>query len=205
MKRNNEFIYYSISEIASAIKEQKKIGFYYFKLDMNGKPIRRKSSSDPDKDKRYVVNPVKTINEEGRYYLICYDDKHGKLTQYRIDRMEMVEKLEESITPSIEVETAEVIQHRKTLVGMFGGRLEEVTFVADESVMDSVYDRFGMDVKPYKTIHDKVEFKVNVQISKPLLTWIIGFGKALKATAPKSVVDEIKRLLEEATETYAEK
>lgn len=201
-KGNNEGIYYSISEIAKAIEKKKKTGFFYLKLDMNGRPIKRKRSSVPDEERWYVVNPVKTIFQDGKYYLICYDDFHGKLSQYRIDRMECTTMLDEDIAECRESETAELIKHRKSLIGMYGGRIEQVTFVADEAVMDSVYDKFGMEVKPYRTKDDKVEFKVNVQIGIPLLAWVIGFGSYLKVTAPASVIGEIKELLDAANKNY---
>lgn len=202
LKGNNEAIFYFIYEIATALKNGKKIGFYYGNHDISGAFVRRKEKDEPTKDKWYVVNPVDTVEQDGKYYLICYDDKHGKLTQYRIDRMESVKMIEDDITPNKERSTKEIVKHKQSLIGMYGGRKEQVSFVAKMGVLDSVYDKFGTQIKPYLYGNDQFGFTAEVQIGKPFLTWVIGFGNALKVTSPASVVEEIKALLKEATENY---
>ena len=172
------------------------------KRDINNKPVYRMDKDNPEKLKVYVVNPVATVYADDKYYMICYDDRHGNLVQYRVDRMDQTKMIQDDITPSKEATTQEIIKYRRSLVGMFGGREETVEFEADESVVESIFDKFGHNVAIQRVENGKVRFKVTVQISKPFLTWVVGFGKQLKVKAPSSVVEDIKALLREAVDNY---
>lgn len=202
VKGDNEAILYSVSEITSAILKHKKVSFYYFSRDIKNKPIFRKDKDNPEKNRVYVVNPVATVYSDDRYYLVCYDDKHGNLVQYRIDRMDHTKMLDEDMTPSNVVSEKEIAQYRKSLVGMFGGRVETVSFEANENVIEAVFDKFGHRISIHSIGDNKICFAVSVQISRPFLSWVTGFGNALKVTAPTSVVDEVKTLLKEAMDNY---
>jgi predicted DNA-binding transcriptional regulator YafY len=202
IKGNNEAILYSVNEITSAILHHRKISFLYFTRDITYKPVYKKDKENPDENRVYIVNPVATVYSDDRYYLICYDDKHGNLVQYRVDRMDQTKMLNEEITPSQESGTEELIKHRSSLVRMFGGRMETVTFEGSASVVEAVFDKFGHNVKISENGDGKIEFSVTVQVGKPFLLWVIGFEKDLKVTSPSSVVEEIKALLAESTENY---
>lgn len=202
VKGNNEAILYSVNEITNAILHHKKISFLYFSRDINNKPVFKKDKDNPEQKRVYVVNPVATVYADDKYYLICYDDKHGNLVQYRVDRMEQAKMLDEDVTPSKESTTEELVKHRSSLVGMFGGRMEAVSFEANAEVVEAVFDKFGHDVKITKIGEDKIAFTVTVQIGNPFLSWVIGFGKDLKVTSPSSVIEEIKVLLKESTDNY---
>jgi predicted DNA-binding transcriptional regulator YafY len=202
VKGKNEGIYYSVNEITTAITTKKKIGFYYFDRDTHNKPVYRKSKDNPIENRWYIVNPVSTIFHDDKYYLFCYDDKHGKLVQYRVDRMDQVKMLEDPITPNSEVSAEELVKHSKSLINMYNGREETVTFVADKSVIGAIYDKFGDQTRLFDLGDDKVRFAVKVQIGNPFLAWVIGFGNKMKVVEPNSVVEDINKLLLETVENY---
>ena len=202
VKGHNEAIYYSINEITNAITEKKKLAFYYFDYGVGKKKIYRMRTSVPDERRRYVVNPIATAFHDDKYYLLCYSDKHLTLTQYRIDRMESVAMLDEAITPNDTLKKADIIKHKRSLFDMYGGEKEQIRFEADISVLDTIYDRFGDNVEVLPCGENTALCKIEVQVGKPLLTWFIGFGKALKVQSPESVIDKIKQLVSEASENY---
>lgn len=202
VKGDNEAILYSVSEITCAILKHKKISFLYFSRDIHNKPIFRKDKENPEKNKIYIVNPVTTVFSDDKYYLVCYDDKHGNLVQYRIDKMDHTRMLDEDITPSKELTDSELNKYRKSLVGMFTGRVENVVFEANESVIEAVFDKFGHNVAIYRKEENKVGFSLSIQISRPFLSWVVGFGKELKLVSPTSVVEEIKELVKGTMENY---
>lgn len=102
VKGSNESIYYSVNEISQAIIAKRKIGFYYFNYDIHHNRKYRMRTSKPDEQRWYVVNPVATVFHDDKYYLFCYNDYHGNIVQYRVDRMEQVKMLDDEITPSKE-------------------------------------------------------------------------------------------------------
>lgn len=202
IKGDNEVIYYSIDEITTAITKKKKIEFYYFDLGVGKKKIYRMRTTVPNEQRKYVVNPIATAFHDDKYYLLCYNDRHMTLTQYRIDRMDKVKMLDEDITPNPELKKSNIARHKRSLFDMFCGEKVEISFEADISVLDAVYDKFGDSVKVMSYGDRKALCKVEVQIGRPLLTWFIGFGKSLKVTAPATVIDKIKEILLESTDNY---
>lgn len=202
-KSINENIYYSVYDIASAIEEKKKIAFFYFDYDTKRKKVYRKDKTDPTKNKQYVVNPLATVFSNDNYYLICYDDKHGNLSHYRIDRMDKVTMLDVPITETEQSKKFDLIKHKQQLFGMYGGDKLRVSFEADKDLLDIVFDKFGANVYITETSGDRILFTVEVQVSKPFIAWCCSFGNTLKVIAPRSVVLKIKDYLSETLELYA--
>lgn len=202
IKGDNELIYYSVDEITTAITKKKKIEFYYFDLDVNKRKVYRMRTTVPNERRKYIVNPIATAFHDDKYYLFCYNDRHMTLTQYRIDRMESVKMLDEPITPNPELKTSNIARHKRSLFDMYGGQKEEVTFEADTTVLDAIYDRFGDSVRVRGYGENKALCTVEVQVGKPFLTWLIGFGHSLKVTSPDSVIEQVKAILKEAADNY---
>ena len=204
VKGDNELIYYMIDEITTAITQKKKIEFYYFDLGIGKKKVYRMRTTVPGERRKYIVNPIATAFYDDKYYLLCYNDRHMTLTQYRIDRMENVKMLDEDITPNPELKVSNVARHKRSLFDMYGGTKENISFEADISVLDSVYDRFGDSVRVVNIGDGKALCNVEVQVGRPLITWFIGFGSVLKVRSPESVVQQIIKLLKETSANYGE-
>ena len=201
VKGTNESIYYSVDTIVRAIKENKKIGFNYSDYNVNRERVYRLDKEDSTKKRWYIVNPVVTFIDNDQYYLTCYDDNHeGKLANYRIDRMDRVEVLEEEITPN---PTVDIGKHKSQQVGMYSGDTKEVTFeIEEKGMIDVVFDKFGDNVKMRKLDNGKIKCTVSVQVSPVFVGWCISFGDKLKVTSPPSTLIEIKNHLAKLTEQY---
>ncbi|MBQ7761846.1 MAG: WYL domain-containing protein [Clostridia bacterium] len=195
VKSTNELIYYSIDTIVRAKQENKKIGFYYFDYNENRERVYRKDK------KWYIVNPVATFIDDNQYYLVCYDDKHKTLNQYRVDRMESVAMLNEDITPNEKAEKASLAEHKRQLFSMYGGKVERVTFEISKNLIDMVLDRFGERVK-INAREDKAICVVEVQVSPMFIAWCCSYGAQLRVTQPKNVVSQIKDHIELIKELY---
>lgn len=202
VKGDNELIYYMVDEITTAITKKKKIEFYYYDLGIGKKKIYRMRTTVEGERRKYVVNPVATAFYDDKYYLLCYNDRHMTLTQYRIDRMENVRMLDEDITPNPKLQSTSVARHKRSLFDMYGGEKVEVSFEADVSVLDSIYDRFGDTVCVMPYTDNKALCRVEVQVVRPFITWLIGFGDKLKVKSPDSVIDQIKELIEQSLSNY---
>ena len=173
-----------------------KIEFMYFDYDLNGNRIYRKEN------KVYKVNPVATIFSNDKYYLLCYDDKHGNLVHYRIDRMDRVKQSSEDISPSDIAEITNIQKHKKQLFGMYHGEQCEVTFEADKSLTDAVFDRFGFGVRLYNVPDNKFRFKASVQLSPVFLGWCCSFGSQLRVISPDALVKQLQSYINELKSVY---
>ena len=72
-----------LATIRSAIKENKKVEFYYTRRSIrNLEDIEKRRGG-----KLYSVSPIRIELSEGNHYLIGYDDTYKRNMAYRIDRM----------------------------------------------------------------------------------------------------------------------
>ena len=197
-KSSNEKVFYNVNEISLAIERKKKISFYYYKLNAKHEKVYQRAK------KKYVVNPLATVFADDKYYLMCFDDKHLNVVHYRVDRMENVSMEKASITENDVYLNFDVKGLKKEMFGMFVGSAEEVSFVADESIVDGLFDKFGDDLKLNDLGDGKVGFKTTAQISPTFIYWVLGFGDKLKVTAPQKVVKKLKEHLKKTLESYGE-
>lgn len=195
VKSSNEKVFYTINEIALALEKQQQISFYYFKYNEKGKKVYQ------HKNKPYVVNPLATVFCDDKYYLMCYDDKHGNIIHYRIDRMESLRMINEPIKETKESRNFDIKKHKKQLFGMYVGAPKKVVLEVDKTAVDGVFDKFGDDVK-LKEIGGKLVFEVEAQISPTFIAWVMGFGGTLRVVAPKDVANKVKERLQSALDTY---
>ena len=201
VKSKNENIYYSVNDISEAISSGKKIGFFYFDYDVSCQRKYRVDKMDETKNKWYVVNPLATVFDSDYYYLFCYDDKHSGVAQYRVDRMDKVQVLDEDITPNKAIDNLDLTKRMRQLFGMFGGEVKEVSFNVDKSLLDVVVDKFGDNIR-MREVDNHIIATVEVQISPTFLAWCCSFGDKLTVISPKSVVLEVKEYVTSIYEKY---
>lgn len=181
-KHSNERIFYNVNDLEDAILRQKKVLFRYFDLNENGERVYRRDGH------RYVVEPIALVFNEDNYYLTCYSARHDSTSNYRIDRMDSVEVLDE---PSCEKAVSlrqQVATYTEQAFKMFGGQLEDVVLEYDKSLIGVVYDRFGENTKMMSISDNKCIASVKVQISPVFWGWLFQFTDQMKVLSPEKVV-----------------
>ncbi len=202
VKSENESIYYSIDTIVTAKEQNKQIGFYYFDYNTKKEKVFRKDKKNSDVNKWYVVNPVETVYDNDQYYLICYDDKHKALANYRIDRMDRVSVLDTGINRYEEIEKIDISKYKRQQIDMYGGEVSRVTFVAKKSMLDVIFDRFGNIARLTDNGDDSVSCTVEVQVGPMLIAWLCSFDTRIKVVSPVSIVKQVKNHLEKTLSQY---
>lgn len=197
VKCHNEDIYDTVATITQALEQGKKIEYLYFDYDTNKRRIYRKEN------KVYKVNPIATIFSDDKYYLLCYDDKHGNPSHYRIDRMAEVKVSSENITPSKLLELCSIQKHKKQLFGMFTGEECEVSFEADNSLIDTVLDKFGFDTRLSVRSDHTFSFSATVQLSPVFLGWCCSFEDRLRVTGSRSLIELLNSFIMKIEKQYS--
>jgi predicted DNA-binding transcriptional regulator YafY len=197
VKYTNEAVYYNIDTLNTAIAEGKRVSFRYFDLDESGQKVYRKDGE------KYLVSPIALIFNSDKYYLIEYNEKHSSLVNYRVDKMESCEMLGEDIGENADRQKAKIPTYKSELFDMFNGQKRVAEFLADASMVDVVLDKFGSKVHFTKE-GDKVRFRVNVHDSPTFYSWITIFGRRIRLVGDKILMDNYRRFLEEARESYDE-
>ena len=185
-KHSNESIYYSVDALEDALQQQKKVIFRYFDLNEYGEKIYRRDGH------HYVVEPVGLVFSEDNYYLMVYSARHDRTANYRVDRMDAVEVIDEQITEKALQLRDSVDCFTEQAFKMYGGQLVEITIQFDAKLIGVVYDKFGEDTKMIRLNADTCVAAVKVQISPTFWGWIFQFGKQMQITSPDSVIEEYK-------------
>ena len=71
---------------------------------------------------------------------------------------------------------------------MFTGEECTVTFEADNSLIDTVLDKFGFDTRLSARGENTFRFSATVQLSPVFLGWCCSFGGKLRVTGPEKVL-----------------
>ncbi len=186
-KHTNEAILYTVDSIEDAIVRKKKIAFHYFHL--NEKAGRDYVVTATGQKKRYYIEPVALIFNEDNYYLMGYNSKHpGTTANYRIDRMDHVEVVEESVLSDEALERINsVAEYTEQVFKMFGGEQESVVLQFDKLLIGPVFDKFGEDTPMMPVDDTTCAATVHVQVSPTFFGWLAQFGNKMKVLSPENV------------------
>ena len=176
VKAMNERIYMNVDVIHRAIAEGKKITFKYFDYDLH----KRKKYRDGVR----VCSPYVLAWDDERYYMIAFYDKRDCITNFRIDRMENVEILEEKAKEK--PENFIVADYINSSFSMFSGETQDIKLRFDNQLINAVIDRFGkgITVMPDGDSHFTVRVKVKAEQPEPFFGWLFQFGTMAEIVEP---------------------
>lgn len=186
-KHSNEKILYIIDELEEAILTQKKVIFLYFDLDEKGQRVYRRGGH------HYVVEPVALVFNEDNYYLTCYSSRHDSTSNYRVDRMDAVQIIQEDCSEKAMALRDEVAAYTEQAFKMFGGRVEDVVLEFDRSLVGVVYDRFGESVKMIPSGEKNCIATVKVRISPVFWGWLFQFAGEMRIISPATLQEEYRQ------------
>ena len=190
-KHSNEMIYYSVGYLEEAIQQQNKVLFRYFDLDENGEKVYRRDGH------RYVVEPVALVFYEDNYYVVVYSAKHDSTANYRVDRMDSVEILCESVSQKALALRNEVAGYTERAFKMYEGQPVDIVIEFDDKLIGVVYDKFGENTKMIRTHEHRCVATVKVQISPTFWGWMFQFGKQMRILSPANLIEERKNKIRE--------
>ena len=196
VKNGNEQIYYNVDAIEEAIRRKKKIRFLYFDYD-------RKKTKKYHNDKAYSeVSPYALCWREENYYLVGYYDKYGCVSNFRVDKIEGVEIIEDEKRVE-QPDGFNLSEYTKKRFGMFSGDDRRVTLKVHNSLSGVIFDRFGKN-NTTVTILDDDYFEINqpVTVSPIFFGWVMQFGDKMEITEPEDVRSEFKKHLKGIAKLY---
>lgn len=190
----NESIYYNIDAIHEAINGRRTIDFRYFDYDANKNRVYRKNGDE------YHQTPVVLCWNDDKYYLICYSSKYDGFTHYRVDRMSHVTVCEEA-ADKYDKKQFNIAEHTKRVFGMYSGELVTAKLCFDNSLVNTVLDKFGSDL-PLQKNGDCFEVTVHVADSPVFLSWVFQFGDKAEILAPDSLRQAMMCHIKRCKEKY---
>lgn len=193
-KHSNETIYYNVGFLEDALQQQKKVAFRYFDLDENGKKVYRREGQP------YTVEPVALIFNEDNYYLMTYNAKHDGTANYRLDRMERVELLDEAVSEKALSLRGGIGGYTEQAFKMYGGRTVELVLEFDDRLTGVIYDKFGEGTRMTRSGENRCTAAVKVQISPVFWGWLFQFAGQMRVLSPDWVTQEYRARAESVSE-----
>lgn len=186
VKTMNESVYYNVDDIHTAINQNKKIRFKYFKWDINKKLVPRHNGD------WFVVSPWALTWDDENYYMVAFDDLDSKIKHYRVDKMMHISIEEEKRSGKEVFRNFDMAEYSKATFGMYQGQKAKVKIQFANYMCGVFIDRFGKDIS-FRPIDDEhSELHVDVNVSPQFFGWIFSLGKDVKITGPSEVVEQMK-------------
>lgn len=182
-KPENESIYYNVDTIHNAVQKKQQITFQYFEYTPKKEKVLKHDGY------KYRFSPYAMIWNRDCYYAVGWSEKHGKIAQFRVDRMTAVEPLEHTAVQTLDFDPAEYV---RKVFGMYPDNLCTVELLCDNEVMRSVIDRFGENVRT-ETV-DEQHFRATVEVapSPPFFSWVFTFSGKIRIVSPAAVLEEMR-------------
>lgn len=188
-KHRNESIYYNVEALEEAIQMRKKISFFYFDLDENHEKKYRKDKG------RYIVEPSALIYNEDNYYLMCYSPEPDAIRNYRVDRMTEVKIEENPVSDESIIRETEVSDYTEQAFKMYTGPECNAVLQFDNSLIGTIFDKFGEDVKMIRADKDSCVATVTVRVSPTFWGWLLQFPGRMKILSPDTLKLEYQEWL----------
>lgn len=186
-KATNEGIYVSVDRIQTAITEQKKIAFRYFDYSPSKERIHRHDGQV------YSVSPYALLWNNDTYYLVGFHDYRKQVAKFRVDRIDNLE-----ITDEIAVckpEDFDVSEYFVQEFSMLNGKECKVKLICENTLMNSIIDRFGESVSTQMLDRNHFSVEVTVDLSNNFYGWVFASAGKMKIVDPAEAVVGFRRVL----------
>jgi len=186
VKTMNESVYYNVDDIHTAINQNRKIKFKYYKWDIDKKLVERHGGS------YFIVSPWALLWDDENYYMIAFDDWDNKIKHYRVDKMMYIEVGNDERSGKEEFKNFDMAKYSKATFGMYHGEKTKVCIKFANHMCGVFIDRFGKDTLFRKIDENNSELIVDINVSPQFFGWIFSLGNDVEIVSPREVVNELR-------------
>lgn len=205
-RTDNKQLFYNIELLDEAIGKERKVHFHYVEY-RSDKKLHKRCGED-GKVREYIMNPYQLVIREGKYYLICNNDKYDSVGNYRVDRITNMEILDDRVKPfntltDSDGRPLDLQEYMEKHIYMFAGKTIRAVFRITKDCISDVIDMFGKDVKfsEETDTHITVTAAVNEQAMKQFAMSYMPWIEIIK---PAELREEMIELLSTGLEKYKE-
>lgn len=200
---SNKQLFYTIEVLDEAISKGRQVSLLYnrYGIDMKLHP----TLGEDEKPKLHIINPYQMAATNGRYYLICNNNKYDNTTNYRLDRITGIRLLDTPRKPMKRVRGLEngldLPKHMAEHIYMFSGESAPVRMRVKKYLIDDVIDWFGKDVEFYDESEDEVSVRVKVNLNA-MRRWALQYALHARVIEPRELAKQIAEDIRQAAENY---
>lgn len=189
---SNHKIFYNIDTLNIAINQGCKVSmkklYHNFQVGLI-----------PTKDSPMVFNPYATLWADGNYYVIGKEDGDEDLQHYRIDRLQGIEILEQTV--EMVFGGINPNQYAERYIYNKGEQAGHFDIECDTSLWEELAECFEDDVAVLGFDHNKVQARVK-SIPSTMKAWVLGRCDKCEVIAPKKFRDEVQSAVMEGYRKY---
>ena len=199
----NRQLFYVLETLDEAIGKRKKVEFTYNNYGMDKK--MHPGTDANGQVKRQVINPYQLIANNGRFYLICNNEKYDTIAYYRVDRITDIRILPAAVKPLRDLPGGKnglnLPSHLAEHLYMFPGKSKRVTFRAKKYLLNDLIDWFGNDIEFTQETEDEVIASVRVNLNAMRL-WALQYALHVRMLEPAELAEQVKKDILKAFELY---
>ncbi len=137
----------------------------------------------------YFVEPYALIWQNDLYYLIGKFQETKEIRHYRLDRIREISLLDETFKKEKGFDLQPYVDNT---FHMYSGEELHMKIRFDISLINAVFDRFGMDVDVREDGEEHFILNTKAKLSDGLISWILKWGSRATVLSPSLLVDRIK-------------
>ncbi|MEI3604301.1 WYL domain-containing protein [Pseudogracilibacillus sp. SE30717A] len=188
-----ERIKYNIDRLHHAITGRKVVSYQYG--DFN---VRKEFDYRRDGE-LYFVEPYALIWQNDLYYLIGKFQETKEIRHYRLDRIKEITILDETF---VKEKGFELQPYVDNTFHMYSGEELRMKIRFDNSLINAIFDRFGMEVDVREDGDEHFILNTNAKLSDGLVSWILKWGSRAKVISPDLLVDKISEETKKMAANY---
>ncbi|MBQ6756627.1 MAG: WYL domain-containing protein [Oscillospiraceae bacterium] len=196
IKNMRESIYYSVDAIHSAISADKKIRFKYFRFNERKERVAQRGGA------WYIVSPFALIWDNENYYLVGFDAQNGEIRNYRVDRMDRIELMDEEREGEELFGASDIATYTSHVFGMFSGDERTVRMRFHNELASVVIDKLGLDAFLVPDGKEYFTVTADISVSPQFYGWLAGLGTKAEIVAPWDVREKFAEFINGISELY---
>lgn len=188
-----ELIKLNIDILHKAITEKKVVCYQYGDFNAEKQFVFRRDGD------LYFVEPYALIWQNDLYYLVAKFIETDEFRHYRLDRMRNIEITDEVFKRE---KTFSLQPYIDNTFHMYSGEAVVMEIVFHMSLLNAIFDRFGMDVTIETVDEEHFLLRTKASLSDGLVSWILKWGKRARVLSPERLVKRIKDEVDGMTSHY---
>ncbi len=190
LKPGNEQIYYIIDCLINAIESKKQVTFQLY--DYTPGKIKVLSQNG----EVYRCSPYTLVQDNNRYYMIGWCENDQKIKRFRMDGIYHPSILDTPAHPLPENFSVERYLSSGFAMQMY--EETEVTLEVDNSLIQTIIDRFGEKVETRRFTEQTFRCRVRVEPGEDFFAWIFRYGGQIRITGPDTVKENYRQMIRKA-------
>jgi predicted DNA-binding transcriptional regulator YafY len=195
VKSVNGKVLYTVDLLQTAIQLKRQVLFQYFEYTVAKKKILKHGGQ------KYQLSPYSLLWNNDSYYVLGYSVSHGIIVKFRVDRMAVPTLMDLPAIPRPKGFSVE--KYAKSVFLMYDEDARTVMLRCENSLMKSIIDRFGTNVKTGVAGEKHFTAEVDVSVSPTFFGWVVGFGGNMEIIAPEDVKVRYMELLQKIVSNIA--